>query len=363
MKILYGIQGTGNGHITRARHLAHAFQHYDDITVDYCFSGRKASALFDMDIFKSFQAKRGMTFITENGRINHVKTILNNNIMSVVKDIKSIDVSSYDLVLNDFEPITAWAAKRKGIPSISVSHQASFLYKVPTKGKGLIDKVITSNFAPTTFNLGTHWYHFGHPILPPFVAQDLVKNKPANVEQNSKILVYLPFESLELIREQLLVLSDWDFICYHPSLSGSSTEQNITWHAPSSSAFKKDLVKCSGVLSNCGYELSTECLSLGIPLIVKPLQGQFEQLSNAYTLETLGLCRVIHSLNSELIDDWLQNKSGIELNYPTNCNPFIDWLKKGNWERSQEISDELWSNVNFPTTVKDKISSLDSAAA
>ncbi len=39
MKILYGIQGTGNGHITRARVMASCFKELG-IDVDYVFSGR-----------------------------------------------------------------------------------------------------------------------------------------------------------------------------------------------------------------------------------------------------------------------------------------------------------------------------------
>jgi UDP:flavonoid glycosyltransferase YjiC (YdhE family) len=39
MKILYGVQGTGNGHITRARAMA-AEMHAAGVEVDFVFSGR-----------------------------------------------------------------------------------------------------------------------------------------------------------------------------------------------------------------------------------------------------------------------------------------------------------------------------------
>ena len=39
MKILYGVQGTGNGHIARARAMSHAFKEHD-VEVDFLFSGR-----------------------------------------------------------------------------------------------------------------------------------------------------------------------------------------------------------------------------------------------------------------------------------------------------------------------------------
>ena len=50
MKILYGIQGTGNGHITRARVMASCFKELG-IDVDYVFSGRPEKDYFDMQDF------------------------------------------------------------------------------------------------------------------------------------------------------------------------------------------------------------------------------------------------------------------------------------------------------------------------
>ncbi len=47
MRILYGVQGTGNGHLSRARVVAKALaKHY--IQVDYFFSGRQPEQFFDM---------------------------------------------------------------------------------------------------------------------------------------------------------------------------------------------------------------------------------------------------------------------------------------------------------------------------
>ena len=46
MKILYGIQGTGNGHVTRARVMANAFKQMG-VEVDYVFSGRAQQNYFD----------------------------------------------------------------------------------------------------------------------------------------------------------------------------------------------------------------------------------------------------------------------------------------------------------------------------
>lgn len=45
MKILYGVQGTGNGHVTRPRIMAKAFADLG-VEVDWVFSGRRREDFF-----------------------------------------------------------------------------------------------------------------------------------------------------------------------------------------------------------------------------------------------------------------------------------------------------------------------------
>lgn len=354
MKVLYGVQGTGNGHVTRARHMSDALARRKDVSVDYFFSGRDANKYFDMKAFGHYRSARGLTFITDNGRIKYSKTVTQNNIFTLINDIQKFVVKDYDLVINDFEPITAWAAKKAGVPSLSVSHQAAFLHHVPKRNQNLVDKFATRYFAPTQYNLGTHWYHFGFDIIPPFVAPELLKHSSVNHNPND-ILVYLPFESPTEIREQLHCLSEYHFTCFHPSVSIAQHDKNIRWHPLSTSAFKKSLARCTGVISNCGFELSTECLSLGKPLLVKPLARQYEQLSNAYTLKQLGVCDVINKVVADDIDEWLQLRKSIKIEYPSNCDAFVDWIIAGNFENPSNICKQLWDSVVFPTQVKQSL--------
>lgn len=359
MRILYGVQGTGNGHITRARHLANGFAQRDDIQVDYLFSGRNVDAYFDMQCFGDYDTARGLTFITHNGRIQRCQTLLKNNVFSFIKELKQRAILDYDLVINDFEPISAWAAKLAGVPSLSVSHQAAFLHHVPKHSQGILDKVITQHFAPTQYSLGTHWYHFGHHIIPPFVAKEFSEQGQGGISPHGKfLLVYLPFENMQSIQEQLVTLSDYHFICYHPEITSNTQIGNVKWCRPSSTAFKQDLFKCAGVIANCGFELSTECLSLGKPLLVKPLQRQYEQLSNAHTLKELGLCEVMHELIADEIDDWLQCKKGIKIDYPHDCQSLINWIAEGNWQAPDALCKTLWQQVCFPDAVRAKLNDL-----
>ena len=62
--------------------------------------------------------------------------------------MRSIDFRGYDIVINDFEPITAWAAKLKKVKTIGISHQMSFKKEIPISGKDFIANSVLKNFAP-----------------------------------------------------------------------------------------------------------------------------------------------------------------------------------------------------------------------
>jgi uncharacterized protein (TIGR00661 family) len=353
MKILYGVQATGNGHISRARLMAKSFAKRSDVQVDYIFSGREPDGYFDMNVFGSYSTYNGLSFVTDRGTVNHTRTIRQAKLCQLWKDIKHLDLTQYDLVLNDFEPISAWAAKQQQKPSISISHQAAFIEDIPQTGNGLIERFILKYYAPTDFRLGVHWYHFGFNIMPPFI-----DHQPMGSSHMNYLLVYLPFESIDDIKMALEPLSEQNFVCFHPAIKEPMTNENISWFPQSQMAFRQFLHECNGVITNCGFELTSECLHLGKRLITKPLAGQFEQLSNAMTLEHLGLCQTMGSLDTEIIEQWLETSQKTHVQFPQDPNDLIDWILKKNWHQTSELCNTLWRKVTFPPEVERKLSMM-----
>ncbi|WED22162.1 glycosyltransferase [Vibrio sp. JC009] len=343
MKILYGVQGTGNGHTARARAMAYALKERN-VDVDFLFSGREKSRYFSMEAFGDYQTRRGVTFATEKGKINYVKTGLNANVLNMYKEIRELDLSEYDLVINDFEPVSAWAAKLQKVPCIGISHQNAFLYDVPKKGNGLIDNLIIRHFAPTNIQIGLHWYHFGQPILPPIVHT----NAGHAVSKESFALVYLPFESVEEITNLLLRFSSQKFTCYHPEVIEEEVIENIHLKPLSHTNFQVDLHRCQGVIANGGFELPSESLTLGKKLLLKPLAGQFEQESNVATLETLGLAQSMDSLDPMAVRTWLDEQEAESVSYPDVASHIADWLLSGDWNAKDKLMSALWDKVDFP---------------
>ena len=87
MKILYGVQGTGQGHISRARALALALRDWP-VEVTWLFSGRARENLFDMDIFGDYAHRRGLTFKTRAGRMQYWATVRGNSLPRFLRDAR-----------------------------------------------------------------------------------------------------------------------------------------------------------------------------------------------------------------------------------------------------------------------------------
>lgn len=65
MRILYGIQGTGNGHLSRTRLVAEQL-HKQGAQVQYLISGRDQKSLFDMEMFGDYWHREGLTVQSSN---------------------------------------------------------------------------------------------------------------------------------------------------------------------------------------------------------------------------------------------------------------------------------------------------------
>ncbi|WP_075186176.1 MJ1255/VC2487 family glycosyltransferase [Teredinibacter haidensis] len=342
MKILYGVQGTGNGHISRARAMNKYLREFG-VEVDYIFSGREREKYFDMEEFGDWRCYKGLTFLHSAGQLNIMRTLKEAKIRQVWRDINELKLDAYDLIVTDFEPITAWAARRAGRICLGVGHQYAFNHSVPLRGHNFVGRKIMALFAPASESLGLHWHHFNQPILPPIVDMDHIDD-PVD---EKKILVYLGFEDSEQVVSLLEPFEDYTF-CHYGPFPEYESRGHIKLKPLSRDGFKYDLATASGVICNAGFELSSEAVQLGKKLLVKPLIGQLEQLSNARAMEELGLAMTMDTLNSESVADWLNNFHAPQVEYPNVAKAIARWIKDREWERKgskEELIKALWQAV------------------
>ena len=316
MKILYGVQGTGNGHITRARVMNEELRKAGH-DVQFLFSGRPQEKYFNMGDFGIPIYKKGLTFAIENGKVNHWKTFHDNDQSRFLRDIDHLHLADYDVIISDYEPITSWAARLQKRTSIGVGHQYAFDYDIPKSHNNFFLDSVMRWFAPVSHGIGLHWGHFDQPILPPII--ELPQGEGAH---NSKtILVYLPFESPQFIIDLLSPYTNYDFIVYGHSGITAETP-NVIFYNPSREIFQRRLRECGGVICNAGFELIAEALSLGKKILAKPVHGQMEQHSNAKALDLLGYGMTSNTLHPWDVERFLNATKATKIVYP-NVAAFI----------------------------------------
>ncbi|OCG06616.1 hypothetical protein A9G13_10145 [Gilliamella sp. wkB178] len=351
MKILFGVQGTGNGHVSRCRTLAKALKKAG-ADVDYILSGRDPKDYFDMEAFGNYKTFRGVTFATINGKINFRKTVQRIRAFRLIKDVRELDLSKYDCIISDFEPVSAWAAHYQHRDCLGISNQVVCQYLKP-KEYGMIANVIMKYYAPVTKPVGLHWFHFGHKLIPPMI--DSFQQPP---KEDGNIVVYLPFEGLDEITAFLKNFANYQFVCFHPEVKQTSQDCNIILQPLGRDNFTNALINCSGIITNTGFALISEALILGKKILTKPVSGQFEQIYNAQCLQTLELATVMENLNSIKLKYWLDLPSPEPVIYPDVATELANWIVSGQKESLLSLSERLWAQTVFPKHVQQRIKSL-----
>ncbi|MFA0810612.1 MJ1255/VC2487 family glycosyltransferase [Microbulbifer epialgicus] len=340
MKILYGVQATGNGHIARSRTLARALQKHPELEIQWLFSGRPKEKLFDMELFGDFWWREGMTIVHREGRLRSLATVAQVKARHLIRDIRELPLKDFDLVVSDYEPVTAWAAKLQKKPSVGIGHQYAFLYSIPMPRLNWLSHTILRAFAPTEKSLGLHWHHFDRPILPPIVPSNL---QPSS-DFGNHILVYLPFEHPAPMLEELSKV-DQQFLVYGVP-ENLPTTKNIQIKAPSTTGFQQDLANAKAVICNSGFELLAEALALGKPILSRPLAAQFEQEANAKALEQLRLAAVVPHIDARNIENWLENlPPPLRIQWPNVAETIASWIAGGCKQSPAKLADSLWRKV------------------
>ncbi len=267
MKILYAIQGTGNGHISRARDIVPILQKKG--ALDILVSGIQADVQLPYPI--RYQLK-GMSFIFgKSGGVDMMSTYTNCNSRQLIRDIRTLPVEQYDLIINDFEPVSAWAAHLKGLPCISLSHQSAVLAKNVPKpaSQRTLGALILKKYAPGTSKYGFHFDNFDENIFTPVIRQEI---RQAEVKNKGHYTVYLPaFDDKKLIKR----LKEIDGVKWHVFSKHTKAKyktKNIRVKPIENEQFIKSLVSCQGVLCGAGFETPAEALYLNKKLLVIPMK-------------------------------------------------------------------------------------------
>jgi uncharacterized protein (TIGR00661 family) len=338
MKILYGINATGNGHISRARIIiAELKKRGHDISC--IISGRNDDSLYDIEEFKPFVLKKGFTFSKKDGKIKYLRTLFNIDLIQFVKDIKSID-EQFDLVITDFEPVSAYFSRIKNIPAFGIGHQYSFYKNIPMTIKMRFTRILFPYiYTPIKNVIPSHFSHFNQHILPPFLSK-IITNHKLKANSKDNVLIYLAWEELEKMIALLHQFEKKHFI-YYCDIQNEERIKNVTLKPFSENGFKNDLIESKHLITNAGFQLPAEALFIGKKILCKPLEGQPEQEHNAKILNDLGYATISKTIDINSINNWLHSSKKIKIDFPNPLELIVDIIENKNKDFSYEI-DKLW---------------------
>lgn len=313
MKILYAIQGTGNGHVTRAREIVPLLKKNHDI--DILISGTQSDVGLPFDIKYQFH---GLSFIFgKQGNVDIAETYKKSRLKQLMKDIKLLPVSEYDLVISDFEPVSAWACYLSGKPCVSISHQAAVINKKAPKAKNFdpMGKTILQTYAPSTSQYGFHFLPYDSNIFTPVIRAEVRLKESIYLGHYT---VYLPAYDDDRLVKILSMVENVEWQVFSKHNKESFHEKNVWIRPINNEEFIDSMSSASGVFCGAGFETPAEALFLKKKLMVIPMKGQYEQQCNAEALKNLGV-PVIKSLKKkhlQKIIDWVSNGKVIPVNYP-----------------------------------------------
>lgn len=339
VKILYGVQATGNGHIARARAMLPELT-ATGIETDFLFSGAPPEDLFDMACFGAARFVEGFTFVITNGRLDKTATARRLNPARFIRDVRSLNVRDYDVVLNDFEPVSAWAAKWRKVPTVGLSNQFALTEPIAGLNTPWQNRLFLRYFAPTDCALGLHWYRLHDAVLPP-----LTEALPVTPSADGGfILVYLPVENPAVILRWLARFPEQRFHVYG-RISAPQEIGNIRLLPLARTAFLNDLARCDGVLCNSGFGVCTEAMQAGKKILTRPLAGQFEQQANAAILRQHGRAVVMKHWDDNLMRAWLAADGVTPVAFPNVARTLAQWLRSGRVEPVNDLAARLWREM------------------
>ena len=303
-KICYSVAGEGRGHATRVRTIVEDLRH-DHQVVLFASGFAYELLLTAYEHSPSVQVHwiPGLQFCYQQRHLNYFGSIWQNlpylrNLPSLVDSLEEqLVIEQPDLVITDFEPALPRAARRLGLPYLSIDHQhflttfdlSSLPLSLWFKAKAIASTIdlfvtgqrrtIVSSFFPSYVKSSLNDVSSVGVMLRP----ELTNAKPSNGDH---LLVYLrrfaPPRLMEVLRQ-----CHREVFIY--GLGEMARDGNLRFFPIDEIQFLDHLIHSHALISNSGNQLVGEALSLKKPVLALPEEGNFEQAVNGHFLNLTGM--------------------------------------------------------------------------
>ena len=294
MKILFGVQTEGNGHITQAIATKQYLQS-QGIEVTTAFAAKKKRGLskYFTDEFNVVDYD-GFDFVFDSvGRVVIWKTILNNTfelprlIVSFIKICNIIRKEKPDAIFNYYEPLVGLTALFfKNIKYVSFGHQYAMDSIIYPRINGYIIQKLFLNIINKITSIRSKivalsYYEFNDDVMiasPPILRSE---SYSVSHKQEDFVLVYLMNEDmLPQLINQAEKYPDINIHCFTKLTKQYDELPNLKLFNLDGKLFQEKMKVCKAVVCSGGFETSAEAIYQNKPLLMIPMPNHYEQHAN-----------------------------------------------------------------------------------
>ena len=294
MKILFGVQTEGNGHITQCIATKQYLQS-QGIKVTTAFAAKKKRGLskYFTDEFNVIDYD-GFDFVFDNvGRVVIWKTIVKNTfelprlIVSFIKICVIIQKEKPDAIFNYYEPLVGLTALFfRNIKYVSFGHQYAMDSVIYPRINGyIVQKLFLSIINKITSIrakiVALSYYEFNDTTM--IVSPPILRAESYSISDKKEdfVLVYLMNEDmLPQLISQAKKYPDINIQCFTKLTKQYDELPNLKLFNLDGKLFQEKMKVCKSVVCSGGFETSAEAIYQNKPLLMIPMPNHYEQHVN-----------------------------------------------------------------------------------
>jgi uncharacterized protein (TIGR00661 family) len=302
-RIFFSLSGEGRGHATRARAVVESLREEHQVSLFASGDAWRFLAPLYRDTAVKVHRIGGLRFhYNEERRLNFTRTgaealrFLRRLPMLVGMLERQIRRGRPNLVVTDFEPALPRAARRLGVPFVSLDHQHFLLtYDLASLPPRLrlyaayMALIVRAYYSGQAATVVSSFY------FPPLRrgCRDVTQ---VGVMLRPEVLAARPERAGHLVAYFRRFAGDHLLAALHATgravrvygLGACPPAGRLSFHAIEERRFVEDLAACDALISTAGNQLVGEALYLGKPVLALPEARNFEQYINAHFLAQSG---------------------------------------------------------------------------
>ncbi|WP_373520303.1 glycosyltransferase family protein [Aquiflexum sp.] len=350
MKFLLIVQGEGRGHMTQAISMSQLLERNGHEVCAVCvgksqrreipeFFSSKIKApifLFESPNFvtdkKHKGIKLGRTISYNFTKINLFKKSLHKIDQLVAEYQPDIILNFYDLLGGLYNMIYQPACRYWTIGHQYLINHPDFLYP---NGKSLQKLLFQLNTRITSFGSELELALSFKPlyplqngntfVLPPLLRKEVKSKTPTKGDFYLTYMVNSGYSDEILLYAnkcpEIKIEAFWDQKgapeMYKPL-------ENLTFHQLNDHLFLEKMSKCKGLITTAGFESVCEAMYLGKPVMMIPVNGQYEQACNAIDAKRAGAGIPSENFDFKKMESFLNSGSFI----PTSSKAWVDLFEE-----------------------------------